>query len=416
MSVGTRCFQCKEELRGSGTGQRHATLTGHTWQPGYHCTSCEALFSKHIECEQHIHQFGGRCRRAPTKSSTPPVHTSSSSSASGWSPLMLGGRGSIGVTTPRSGVSSPLLRCTMCRPPVVFGSQESLNNHSKGMSACAKCHLHFRDREILLEHYSTSPSRVHPKCSDCGTGVLGDFELKAHETRCARRASAQALIPNSGVESTQSKVTTGPSLDEGLAMGVSVPPAGESGQDVTDMAAILLGSSGLGSDFSSLEPSPTVTAKRDVDDTEIDVPGTIFTHQPPLIQHLEDSDVGVSQVDVTLPPVDMVCFSSFAGDTFVTDLLQCDPSRQGEDEELSSDEVGARTVTSGPLEGAHRTGAESLSLHCRSCFTDPCVKPVATLCGHIFCHSCIVRQLATTMCCSVCQRPSLIRLHMGTDY
>ena len=49
--------------------------------------------------------------------------------------------------------------------------------HSKGMSTCAKCYLHFRSREVLLDHYRTS--KVHPKCSYCGTGVLGDFELKA---------------------------------------------------------------------------------------------------------------------------------------------------------------------------------------------------------------------------------------------
>lgn len=106
MSVAARCFQCKEEVQGSVTGQRHATLTGHTWQPGYYCTSCEAMFEKHSECEQHILQFGGHCKRAPTKPSTTSIHRSSSSSASGRSPFVPGGRGSgIGVAALRPGMS-----------------------------------------------------------------------------------------------------------------------------------------------------------------------------------------------------------------------------------------------------------------------------------------------------------------------
>lgn len=118
--------------------------------------------------------------------------------------------------------------------------------------------------------------------------------------------------------------------------GVSVPPAGESGQDVTDMTAILLGPSGPGSDFGS-EPGPTVTPTRDADDAEcvrdfclnlccirlipsdlfrINVLGTTCAHEPPPTPHLEDPDASVSQVNVTLPRGDMVCHLHLLGILF----------------------------------------------------------------------------------------------------
>ncbi|KAI0748695.1 hypothetical protein C8Q80DRAFT_753712 [Daedaleopsis nitida] len=52
-----------------------------------------------------------------------------------------------------------------------------------------------------------------------------------------------------------------------------------------------------------------------------------------------------------------------------------------------------------------------MSFHCRACLNDP-VEPVTTMCGHLFCHSCIVQEIATRMCCPVCQEVFLVRLHL----
>lgn len=54
--------------------------------------------------------------------------------------------------------------------------------------------------------------------------------------------------------------------------------------------------------------------------------------------------------------------------------------------------------------------APSPSWGCRSCGTDPCEDPTATQCGHIFCYSCIVKEIAENMQCPVCQRVFLLRL------
>ncbi|RPD56935.1 hypothetical protein L226DRAFT_512716 [Lentinus tigrinus ALCF2SS1-7] len=48
--------------------------------------------------------------------------------------------------------------------------------------------------------------------------------------------------------------------------------------------------------------------------------------------------------------------------------------------------------------------------HCRVCDMEP-VAPTATLCGHIFCTTCIVQELVKQGSCPVCKKMILLRLH-----
>ncbi|KAH9911806.1 uncharacterized protein B0H18DRAFT_1058865 [Fomitopsis serialis] len=48
---------------------------------------------------------------------------------------------------------------------------------------------------------------------------------------------------------------------------------------------------------------------------------------------------------------------------------------------------------------------------CRSCGKDPCEGPTATQCGHIFCHSCIMKEIVEKMQCPVCSHVFLLKLH-----
>ncbi|KZT68419.1 hypothetical protein DAEQUDRAFT_334291 [Daedalea quercina L-15889] len=59
---------------------------------------------------------------------------------------------------------------------------------------------------------------------------------------------------------------------------------------------------------------------------------------------------------------------------------------------------------------AKPASSSTVSWHCRSCLKDPCDEPTATMCGHIFCHQCIVKELATSMACPVCKKMFLLRL------
>ncbi|KAH9900829.1 hypothetical protein C8Q73DRAFT_220477 [Cubamyces lactineus] len=62
-----------------------------------------------------------------------------------------------------------------------------------------------------------------------------------------------------------------------------------------------------------------------------------------------------------------------------------------------------------------KTRASSLSWHCRSCQRDPCVDPVATVCGHVFCQSCLIRELGCHGACPVCKKTFLLKLDVGVS-
>ncbi|OCH87140.1 hypothetical protein OBBRIDRAFT_176751 [Obba rivulosa] len=58
------------------------------------------------------------------------------------------------------------------------------------------------------------------------------------------------------------------------------------------------------------------------------------------------------------------------------------------------------------------TAVKQLLWHCRLCLQDPCHEPTATICGHIFCHKCIVNELGRNRACPVCKRVMLVRLQV----
>ncbi|KAJ4468861.1 hypothetical protein J3R30DRAFT_1615204 [Lentinula aciculospora] len=50
----------------------------------------------------------------------------------------------------------------------------------------------------------------------------------------------------------------------------------------------------------------------------------------------------------------------------------------------------------------------TMSLHCRLCMRDPCADPTATMCGHIFCGTCITECVILSPRCPVCQHALLL--------
>ncbi|KAH9928504.1 uncharacterized protein BXZ73DRAFT_102344 [Epithele typhae] len=56
--------------------------------------------------------------------------------------------------------------------------------------------------------------------------------------------------------------------------------------------------------------------------------------------------------------------------------------------------------------------APTLSFRCRACQRSPCADPVATMCGHMFCHGCVLDAIAGTGACPECGKVFFIRLHL----
>ncbi|KAI0647542.1 hypothetical protein C8Q79DRAFT_1009623 [Trametes meyenii] len=63
--------------------------------------------------------------------------------------------------------------------------------------------------------------------------------------------------------------------------------------------------------------------------------------------------------------------------------------------------VPEQDVAEGPR--PEQRASQKTSWHCRSCLRKPCVDPVTAICGHVFCHSCIIEKLIVGTGCSVCQ-------------
>ncbi|KAI0064889.1 hypothetical protein BV25DRAFT_1822659 [Artomyces pyxidatus] len=58
---------------------------------------------------------------------------------------------------------------------------------------------------------------------------------------------------------------------------------------------------------------------------------------------------------------------------------------------------------------ARRTTKSTLSpFYCRVCRADPCVEITATVCGHVFCNSCIVQEVRQTARCPVCNAAAML--------
>ncbi|KAI0748691.1 hypothetical protein C8Q80DRAFT_1173130 [Daedaleopsis nitida] len=54
----------------------------------------------------------------------------------------------------------------------------------------------------------------------------------------------------------------------------------------------------------------------------------------------------------------------------------------------------------------------SSRFHCWVCLQDP-AKPVTTMCGHLFCYSCFVNRMATSMGCPACDTTFFVKLDVG---
>ncbi|KAI0371698.1 hypothetical protein BV20DRAFT_157883 [Pilatotrama ljubarskyi] len=60
-------------------------------------------------------------------------------------------------------------------------------------------------------------------------------------------------------------------------------------------------------------------------------------------------------------------------------------------------------------------GTSEVSWRCSLCLRQPRVEPVATYCGHVFCHSCIMQELSNHMSCPICKATYFVRLRPSSN-
>jgi len=101
--------------------------------------------------------------------------------------------------------------------------------------------------------------------------------------------------------------------------------------------------------------------------------------------------------------------SELGGPSNVVDASS-QPSREGSSESNKTRVDNTHCATTDPLPDSVQTTERHASIwNCRLCDEDP-VQPVATICGHIFCHRCIMEELSKNLKCPTCNHVMLIRL------
>ncbi|TFK92273.1 hypothetical protein K466DRAFT_659445 [Polyporus arcularius HHB13444] len=317
---------------------------------------------------------------------------------------------------------------------------------------CAKCDIGFSSVEGLQVHYDESP--LHPTCRTCGLGFASISSWATHKARCPPPGSTAATdgalnidvrgaagLGGKGKEVVRDVVSP---AKNSVASAELSPRTHVQGEDPTPATAGASSSTSLSagpSEVFSVSPTTpempeTLGPQRASSPTPSTAVSTISIASyarsssnttPPRSSLMEDTErmcrvLRAEQPELAAPPRE------------AHEELSRPQSRSVYDNDAGSraaagvpirrppgaypTPMSGHTRSGTPMDTAqsptptHRDPNAIISFHCRSCLRNPCVQPVAAFCGHIFCHSCILQELSTKMCCPVCQRTFFVRLHV----
>ena len=92
-----------------------------------------------------------------------------------------------------------------------------------------------------------------------------------------------------------------------------------------------------------------------------------------------------------------VRFLKFPSRALANSISRSNSPAKSHASELLPPTVGPEALNSSPLPPATLPQGERFVsyVYCRMCRRDPCRQPAATMCGHIFCHQCVLVVLST---------------------
>ncbi|RPD71784.1 hypothetical protein L226DRAFT_168720 [Lentinus tigrinus ALCF2SS1-7] len=307
--------------------------------------------------------------------------------------------------------------CSVCN--TVFLSEELLREHLRSFTSCNVCKVHLPPDWSLEAHYGTTD--LHPKCERCGLGFRDEEEFGWHIFECWSDVT----------EDVQSEPGPNPKLD----------PYPEKDQGDTD-AQEDRGPRWKGKapaqpfSFWRRNREPVVHAVLESDSNTI---AGRMSPAPPYAGHTSDvlispiasqtgPEVGDTHEVSGARPNDAHQRQSPAishTPTINNPVQFHRNAREGLNESLQSMLATNNSIlgrqpqsTSGVSSDTEQDArGEDISWHCRICLKNPCDKPVATMCGHLFCKSCIMLKMASSPSsyCPVCKKMFFLGLNLNNS-
>ncbi|OBZ77220.1 hypothetical protein A0H81_02590 [Grifola frondosa] len=293
---------------------------------------------------------------------------------------------------------------------------------------CLSCNKQFRSVGELQEHYKTSDS--HRTCRSCDVGFSNDKDYDQHmnvEHPATQKIETAETESSSGsLAEWTSSVTAGSAITEhpcelfGCRPPVESTSSSVSSRGLTPTPPVLPYSTGPSSVMSttglksvcypSLDVSYTSLPRAASSDLDTHSENEVHLPMPPYeIPPPSPPRPYIPQGARDWPPRPRIPVSrSPSPEAYYP------PPTDTPRPPTSSEEYSTRTPqTPKPkFSEQEKETAPPRSvpyLRCRA-GAHPCVEPVATMCGHIFCKSCILKALADKYQCPTCDKAVLLRL------
>ncbi|TBU29348.1 hypothetical protein BD311DRAFT_268407 [Dichomitus squalens] len=313
-------------------------------------------------------------------------------------------------------------KCTVCSDG--FEDTTELQKHLAGRGSCDVCNEHIVPPVTMDEHYRLSSK--HPKCGNCSKALKDRDELEMHSRDCRLISPsvnadmtpvAEELLVPLGSEGQREEQNDSEGTRGAAAIELPVSPSpSQSEKDVLHQVSICCSLILL---YITLpqrdEPQGGTPSVVDVDEDRL----VVMQDEDDVYSISRGSLQMASQSDTTTQSEPALDHGALLYQPFQTVSGRDEPQHSALSNGPSdTPDAAFRAPPAKQVEAdsepntmtQSRAPESSPSWHCRSCLRDPCKDPIATVCGHVFCEGCIVRELLARLACPVCERTFFIRL------